>query len=597
MGADGVAMPTAAVDALLQAAFGGDADRVAALLQCGVHASSRGPGGHIALPLACGEGRAECAALLIAAHADVGACGVDGASPLFTAARAGHAACVLLLLTHGALVDDGIPACSDADDAHSPLQVACAMGHDKCVELLLNHGAASNRSDAHGVTALHSAAWHGHSVIVQHLLRARCDVGTSDASGATALHLAARFGHCATCAQLVSGAAPLCAVDALGACPLHLAIEKGHRDVACVLLLAMAEAMNTAGSEEGGDKRAGGAEVRAIVGSLDGIARAELLAACGLDGAAHASPLVRLRVAPLSVASLRCTLVLDWSDVRPVSHLDSQACSTALATLGLGAITPRDSARHAVELTELPAAFAEQAVAMPLYLRRLLVENAPPYAACIGALLRSLRLPPTEFGAVCESLTRPTRELLMRVPGCLPPHACAALRAAVDAPGAASAKQDSVDGLAEHQLDCTLERLLSLVGAEVVETLRALPARFARGCADDGDGEGRDHEGFDGLQIQRVFVRRYTARERPWFALHMDTAALTANVALSADALHEGGRLLTLVGSEGLVAIERGEGEATVHPSALLHGVSRMRGQAVRYSLICFYRGLEDNVS
>ena len=59
----------------------------------------------------------------------------------------------------------------------------------------------------------------------------------------------------------------------------------------------------------------------------------------------------------------------------------------------------------------------------------------------------------------------------------------------------------------------------------------------------------------------------YSAAERPWFTFHMDTAALTANIALAADELHEGGRLLALVGGEGLVAIERGAGEATVRAS------------------------------
>ena len=58
-------------------------------------------------------------------------------------------------------------------------------------------------------------------------------------------------------------------------------------------------------------------------------------------------------------------------------------------------------------------------------------------------------------------------------------------------------------------------------------------------------------------------------------------------VALAADARHEGGRLLALC--DGRVqAVERAEGEATIHPSTLLHGVSRMRA-GVRYSLIIFW--------
>ena len=62
---------------------------------------------------------------------------------------------------------------------------------------------------------------------------------------------------------------------------------------------------------------------------------------------------------------------------------------------------------------------------------------------------------------------------------------------------------------------------------------------------------------------------------------------MTVNVALSSDADVDGGRLLGVY--DGKVHnIERGEGDATVHSSALLHGVTRMR-RGVRYSLILFF--------
>ena len=53
---------------------------------------------------------------------------------------------------------------------------------------------------------------------------------------------------------------------------------------------------------------------------------------------------------------------------------------------------------------------------------------------------------------------------------------------------------------------------------------------------------------------------------------------------LASDSSHEGGRLLALC--DGRVqAIERLEGEAIIHPSTLLHGVSRMRkGGAIHSS-------------
>ena len=87
----------------------------------------------------------------------------------------------------------------------------------------------------------------------------------------------------------------------------------------------------------------------------------------------------------------------------------------------------------------------------------------------------------------------------------------------------------------------------------------------------------------------RLFFSRET---RPWIQFHCDQAAITVNVALKADWLHEGGKLICVVDGE-LRSIERDEGEATVHPSSLLHAVSRMRGDGVRYSLIVFYRPCE----
>jgi hypothetical protein len=63
---------------------------------------------------------------------------------------------------------------------------------------------------------------------------------------------------------------------------------------------------------------------------------------------------------------------------------------------------------------------------------------------------------------------------------------------------------------------------------------------------------------------------------------------LTVNVALADDASFEGGRLLALFDGQ-VRAVERAQGEATVHPATLLHGVGRMTG-GVRYSLILFFR-------
>ena len=75
-----------------------------------------------------------------------------------------------------------------------------------------------------------------------------------------------------------------------------------------------------------------------------------------------------------------------------------------------------------------------------------------------------------------------------------------------------------------------------------------------------------------------IFIRRYSRETRPWIQFHCDRASFTVNVACAADASHTGGRLACVIGDE-LVQLEREEGEATVHPSRLLHAVTAMRAQ------------------
>ena len=74
---------------------------------------------------------------------------------------------------------------------------------------------------------------------------------------------------------------------------------------------------------------------------------------------------------------------------------------------------------------------------------------------------------------------------------------------------------------------------------------------------------------------------------RPWTTFHTDSAAVTVNVALADDDSHGGGTLLAVFDG-GLRAVARSEGEATVHPSTVLHAVSRLT-TGVRYSLIMFF--------
>ena len=224
-----------------------------------------------------------------------------------------------------------------------------------------------------------------------------------------------------------------------------------------------------------------------------------------------------------------------------------------------------------------PSEFAAIAAAMPPTVRRLLVEGAEPSAVPVADLLADLKIDPSRHflqGGLCAHV--------MSESVILDRATCARLRQAVDAER--QTKVDSVDGAVDHQLVLTPQRLRSFVGEAVAQRLFTLPALFRRRANDEGgavratDEEQIPHE---------ILVRRYSSDTRPWIAFHADSAAVTANVALSADALHEGGRLVA-VANDTVTALVREEGEATVHDARLLHAVSCMRG-GVRYSLILFF--------
>lgn len=588
-------------DKFLQAAFAGHDDLLEALLSFGISAGCCGRGGHSALLLACGEGHLRCAKMLLLAGARCDMVAAPHELPLFAAVRNGHADVALLLLKHGARADGaGADGVIPLDSI--PLIAASALGHGPCVALLLAGGSPPDQAGEAGCRALHAAAWQDQTAIVLALLEGGGAVGAVDENGATPLHFAARYGHAATCALLIAWRAPLSIEDALGASPLLSALERGHRDVGMQIARALVAR--------------GGTSMDEVLVGLDGIARHELL----LAGAGDSAPLPKGQAAS-ATASETALAAADVSDAGATSAVDGAAAAQdttagmAGARFGHGDWTGGWEDGWAAQLSDrdevrLPIDFASQAAEMPLYLRRLLVDNVPPSAASTGAFVRALRLAPALHAEALLACSRPAHSQVLHRKHTLSQLACTSLRAAVDedaAPGAAPAAdevgecaaltsgvasgarnagrslaQDSVDGLPEHQLDLTVATLVPLIGAAGLASLRALPAAFLAAGGDDGRAAAAP-----ALQIERCFVRRYTAAERPWFRFHTDTAALTANIALAADEHHGGGRLLALLGG-GLRAIERKAGEATVHPSSLLHGVSRMRS-GVRYSLIVFY--------
>jgi hypothetical protein len=216
----------------------------------------------------------------------------------------------------------------------------------------------------------------------------------------------------------------------------------------------------------------------------------------------------------------------------------------------------------------LPPPFAAAALAMPPLLRALLVDNVSPDTIDAAAL--SAQLDALPLGLPAGGKTD-----AMAVAGLLDPAQCAALRDAVD--GRHEHELDTVDGADDLQLNLSADELAALVGAEAVASIH--------GVAHALDVQ-RGGSGARELPLVEAFVRRYCPDSRPWHPLHQDRAAVTVNVALSADAAHRGGRLVGVF-ADGARHFARAEGDATVHLSRIVHGVTRMTA-GVRYALIVF---------
>jgi hypothetical protein len=203
------------------------------------------------------------------------------------------------------------------------------------------------------------------------------------------------------------------------------------------------------------------------------------------------------------------------------------------------------------------------------------------------------------------TLLSSTRRVLRRR-GAIDAAGCAALRRAVDAQR--DVTRDSVDNMAQHQLNIDADRLTALIGRpqvlalfrmadELLATQRA--EANARAEATGRAPSAATLEATDaaegGFNVDG-FVRRYTRETRAWIGFHHDVSTCTINVALSSDAEHAGGRLHAIIGDGERArhtTIAREEGEAAAHGEDIMHAVSAM-SSGTRYSLILFFYALSD---
>ena len=143
-------------DSIVNAAWRGDRDRVAADLRAGTMPDAPAPDGHTALHRAVWGGHVECTGLLLAAGAEVGRPDPKGDTALI---------------------------------------LASAQGQTEIVGALLDAGAGVGDRDAAGGTALHSACWGGHADVAEVLVDAGADRWARDVSGGLPADRALRWGY------------------------------------------------------------------------------------------------------------------------------------------------------------------------------------------------------------------------------------------------------------------------------------------------------------------------------------------------------------------------------------------------------------------
>ena len=591
--------------ALIVAANNGHLVAARVLCEHGASVDARGKAALTALHAAAGRGHSAMIDALCDRGASVNVATELGFTPLLYGARAGHAEAVRKLLAHGArleatdgagytalhaaaandrqeaaaaLLDAGADTAARGLDGMAPLHLAARGGHAAVVELLLARGADPEVVSKERNRPLHECAAAAQLDVAKQLLAAGAAVGATNCFGVSPLHKAASAGAAALCRLLLLHGAPADSLDQSGESPLHVAAAARHDPaVLAVLLEALVE-------DEAGLRAARPALWR---GTLHEAAWRGSVAALRLllPPAQREAPLEAGLAEELSEA-YAVAMERAPHSLKAAQYLLSRG---ARPTAGVQKLDDRDAAAEteSVPTEGLSKEWAQKIATMPPLSRRLLVGNEPPSGVAAAALVYEacVDAPLSRYRAAQAALAGGDAGTVLRVGAVLDSAACALLRAALDANGTSTL--DSVDQLHEHVLypggSAELEEML---GAAAVRALLELPERFARqqhSLATRPGGAAQQYRLFD------CFVRRYSSASSDQLltSFHADSAVLTVNVALTSDAATEGGRLLGVY--DGAVhEITRGEGDATVHSSALLHGVTRMRN-GTRYSMILFF--------
>jgi uncharacterized protein len=339
------------IDRLVDAAYRDDLTKVRDLVDAGASADSPNAFGANAVAMACLNGNAEMLRYLL--EKDASAKSKSSGEPvLVTAARAGHADCVDLLLKNGADPN------SDGNKKQTALMWAAAGGHTEVVTLLLKKGASVSRQLGSGFDALMFAVRGGHIAVMKELVTA----------GASATEPSK--------APKNKGKSPL-----QNTSTLILAIENGHFELAAELLMLGADpndqrsglgplhALSFTRKSERGDGPGGAPPPRGS-GKMGSLAFAKHLIDAGADvnlrlkeGGGSPAHLLNEEATPFLLASKSCDLdylkLLHNNGADPRIH-NKVDTSPLLTAAGIGVFAPGEE-----------QAFEEDSLAVIKYLLSL----------------------------------------------------------------------------------------------------------------------------------------------------------------------------------------------------------------------------------
>ncbi|MCO5566466.1 hypothetical protein L7F22_020143 [Adiantum nelumboides] len=183
-----------------------------------------------ALQIAAYHGNVDVLALLLEMGAECNARNMNGQTPLMFACKSGNALCVEQLLLYGA---DALAF--EVVSGRTCLHIACRQGHYECVVKVLEaaqNGPISatwgfcrfvNVRDRSGAIPLHMAARAGHTQIVRLLLNhgafisaVTCTSTYGPGNGSTPLHCAAKSGSLRCVEELLAWGADRTRKDIMG---------------------------------------------------------------------------------------------------------------------------------------------------------------------------------------------------------------------------------------------------------------------------------------------------------------------------------------------------------------------------------------------